>query len=188
MRKLSFAEVEKLLRDHGNNEPMGELLKSSETEPSGGGPKPSAIDCRTLPSWITIVRSLGLYIPTQALPAKAVNHLKHIATFKNPEFYRNLGMRMSTYNMPRVISCAEFIDDYLVLPRGCEDAAMEFFTSNGGNVNIEDKTNPGNAIEVKFNGEPRPEQARAIAELSRTLSEFKSRSKYVPNITEINQF
>jgi len=190
MRKVSISEVDMLLRTHGNNEPMGELLKSTEKEP-WERPIPSAIDRRTLPSRITIVRSSGLYIPTQALPAKAVNHLKRIASFKNPEFYRNLGMRLPTYNMPRVISCAEFIDDYLVLPRGCEDTAMNFFTSNGVKVNVEDKTNSGIAIEVTFKGEPRPEQARAIAELSRhrcgTLHAATAFGKTVTGIAMIAQ-
>jgi len=158
MRKLSLADVEILLRAHGNSEPMGELLKSTETAP-WERPKPASIDRRTLPSRITIVRSLGLYIPTQALSGKVINYLKRMASFKNPEFYKNLGMRLPTYNLPRIISCVEFADDYIVLPRGCEDAVMDFFNNYGVAINVENKTNPGITVDVKFKGEPRPEQA-----------------------------
>lgn len=56
------------------------------------------------------------------LSAKVVNHIKRIASFKNPEFYARQGMRLSTYNIPRIISCAEILDNYITIPRGCEDA------------------------------------------------------------------
>jgi len=166
MKKLASADVESLLIKHCDQEPLGELLKTSESAP-WERPLPKPIDRRELPTAITIVRSSGLYIPTQALPAKAVNHIKRLAAFKNPEFYRNLGMRLPTYNLPRIISCADFVDDYLVMPRGCEDAVVDFFKGTGVDVNIEDKTNNGNPIDVKFLGELRPEQAKAVEELSR---------------------
>lgn len=34
-------------------------------------------------------------------------------------------MRLSTYNIPRVICCAEVLEDYLALLRGCEDALID---------------------------------------------------------------
>ncbi|MCM1141075.1 MAG: DEAD/DEAH box helicase family protein [Muribaculum sp.] len=165
MRKLSSAEVESLLAKYCNQEPLGELVKSTESAP-WERPLPKPIDRKTLPAQITIVRSSGLYIPINTLPAKAVNHQKRMAAFKNPEFYRKLGMRLPTYNLPRIISCADFEGDYLVMPRGCEDAAIDFFTENGVKVNIKDKTNAGTPIDVKFIGEPRPEQAKAVESLS----------------------
>ena len=165
MNKLSAVEVDGLVAVHCNQEPLGELLKSSESSP-WEKPLPQPIDRKTLPLSITIVRSSGLYIHTQTLPAKAVNHLKRLAAFKNPEFYRNLGMRLPTYNLPRIISCADFVDDYLVMPRGCEDAVINFFKENDVEIIIEDKTNLGQPIDVRFLGEPRPQQATAIEELS----------------------
>jgi len=43
---------------------------------------------------------------------------------------------------------------------------MDFFSGYSVTVSIDDKTNPGMPIDVKFIGEPRPDQAKAIAELS----------------------
>lgn len=165
MKKLSAAEVEALIIMHCNQEPLGELLKSSESAP-WERPRQTPIDKTTLPAKITITRASGLYIPVNALPAKAINHLKRLAAFKNPEFYARLGMRLPTYNLPRIISCADFEDDYLVLPRGCEDAILSFFQENGVEATILDKTNPGVTIDVNFLGEPRPEQAKAVDKLS----------------------
>ena len=52
-----------------------------------------------------------------------------------------------------------------MLPRGCEEAAVDFFKSNGVEVGIEDKTNPGQKIDVEFNGSLYEEQQRAIESL-----------------------
>lgn len=165
MQKLSSAEVDSLITKHCHQEPLGQLLKSSESDP-WERPQPKPIDRKELPTSIRIIRSSGLYIPIKALPAKAINHLKRLAAFKNPEFYKHLGMRLPTYNLPRIISCADFVDDYLVMPRGCEDPVLAFFSENGVQVEIEDKTNPGTMIDVEFLGEPRPEQAMAVEKLS----------------------
>ena len=107
-----------------------------------------------------------LYIPLQGFSAKAVNHLKRIASFKNPEFYARQGIRLSTYNIPRIISCANMEEDYVALPRGCEDAVIALLESNQVAYRIEDKTNHGENITVKFKGELREEQKAAIASLT----------------------
>lgn len=52
-----------------------------------------------------------------------------------------------------------------MLPRGCEEAAVDFFKSNGVEVGIEDKTNPGQRIDVEFMGSLYEEQQRAIEAL-----------------------
>ena len=44
---------------------------------------------------------------------KALNYIKRIASFKNPEFYAKQGMRLSTYNTPRIISCADVSEEYV---------------------------------------------------------------------------
>lgn len=165
MQKMTSADVDNLVSIHCQHEPLGNLSKSSESAP-WERPIPQSISPSDLPRKIAIIRSSGLYIPISALPAKAVNHLKRIAAFKNPEFYRNLGMRLPTYNLSRIISCSDIVDDYLIMPRGCEDAILNFFAANEVAVTIEDKTNAGTSIEVTFTGTLRPEQQAAIDALS----------------------
>lgn len=118
-----------------------------------------------MPSEITIVKANMLYIPTKQLPSKVLNHLKRIASFKNPEFGAHLGMHLSTYNIPRIISCADVTDDWLALPRGCEDALSEFFEENTVSVEVDDKTNNGHPIDVSFKGTLRQEQEEAVNQL-----------------------
>lgn len=127
MKKMSAADVERLVSRY-DKEPLGELSKSSESSP-WERPQPRPMTKADFPRAITITRSSGIYIPTENLSAKVVNHLKRIAAFKNPEFYAKLGMRLPVYNLPRIVSCSELTDGYLMLPRGCEDTANNFFLS-----------------------------------------------------------
>lgn len=166
MTKMPLAQVDSTLSLHTNQEPLGALSKTSESAP-WERPEPRPMKHGDFPKTIAITRSNGLYIPMAGLSAKVVNHLKRMAAFKNPEFYAKLGMRLPTFNIPRIISCSEIVDDYLWLPRGCEESVFDFFNENGVSLTIEDKTNPGQPIEATFLGEPRPEQATAIEELSK---------------------
>ena len=75
-------------------------------------------------------------------------------------------MRLSTYNIPRIISCADMEEDYIALPRGCEDAVITLLESNKVAYRMEDKTNQGENIDVEFKGELREEQRAAIASLT----------------------
>lgn len=160
IHKFSEAELDLLLLQH-TVPTLGELSKSSETKPwetpQIGTP---LADC--YPKQIVLIRANMLYIPLANLSAKCVNAFKRIAAFRNPEFYEKQGMRLSTYNIPRIISCSEMTDDYLALPRGCEDAVYDVLSQHNVNVTISDKTNPGRSINVKFKGKLREEQQKAI--------------------------
>lgn len=125
------------------------------------------MDKSDFPKAIRIVLANGVYIPTDGLSAKTINHLKRIAAFKNPEFYAKLGMRLPTYNVPRIISCSELTDDYLLMPRGCHEDVIQFFEQHSIDVTIDDKRTSGADIDVAFKGTLRAEQETAVSELLR---------------------
>ena len=60
-----------------------------------------------LPSTLELVLGNQIYIPKQELHPGLRNRLLRLAAFQNPEFYKAQAMRLSTYNKPRVIACAE---------------------------------------------------------------------------------
>lgn len=60
------------------------------------------------------------------------------------------------------ISCSELTDDYLALPRGCEDDVLELLEANNVDYFIDDKTCHGRTIDVSFKGELREEQQQAM--------------------------
>lgn len=160
IQKLTEAEVDLLLRQHMMPN-LGELSKSCETKP-WETPQINTTLKDSYPKQIALTRANILYIPLTNLSAKCVNAFKRVAAFRNPEFYEKQNMRLSTYNIPRIISCSEMTDDYLALPRGCEDAVCDILSQHNVNVTISDKTNPGRSIHVTFKGELREEQQKAM--------------------------
>ena len=159
INKLSESKLDSLLRQR-SVPTLGELSKTSESKP---WETPQIDDAQTYdyPKQIVLTRANMLYVPLACLSAKCVNIFKRIAAFRNPEFYEKQGMRLSTYNIPRIISCSEMTDDYLALPRGCEDAVCDILTQHGVKIMISDKTNHGHNINVTFRGELREEQQKA---------------------------
>ena len=59
-----------------------------------------------------------IYIAKDVLPAALRNRLLRLAAFQNPEFYRAQAMRLSTYDKPRIIGCAEDLPAHLRWPTG----------------------------------------------------------------------
>ena len=160
INKMKNKEVDMLLNLHVCEE-LGALTTSSESKP-WVTPIPQDISKSDFYSKIEITKADKIYIPLKAVSVKVLNHLKRIASFKNPEFYSKQALRLSTYSTPRIISCFDITDDYLAMPRGCEDAILSFLNENGVKYNIVDETNHGTPISVSFQGKEREEQLAAI--------------------------
>ena len=160
IHKLSEVELDLLLRLH-TVPTLGELSKTSETKP-WETPQIHTVQTDSYPKQIVLIRANMLYVPLAGLSAKCVNVFKRIAAFRNPEFFEKQGMRLSTYNIPRIVSCSEMTDDYLVLPRGCEDAVCDILTQHGVKITISEKTKHGRSINVTFRGKLREEQKKAM--------------------------
>ncbi|MHB1152712.1 MAG: DEAD/DEAH box helicase family protein [Eubacteriales bacterium] len=114
---------------------------------------------------LNIVRANMLYIEKFDLSYNAVNRIKRLAAFKNPDFYKSQAMRMSTYDKPRIISTAEDSESYIGIPRGCENKLIELLEKHNVIYNIDDKTNAGQNIKVNFTGVMREEQVPAAKAL-----------------------
>lgn len=162
VKKLSEKALDKTLASHNaSQEDMGEMSKSSENKP-WETPQAHNLKSADFPDSLCIVKSNMLYIESAGLSAKFVNHLKRIASFKNPEFHSRQAMRLSTFNTPRVICCADFEDNYIALPRGCENAITTLLNEHNVKYNTVDKTNHGQPITADFIGELRQEQLAAV--------------------------
>lgn len=160
LKKIQESTIDQLLRLHSQEE-LGKLSMSSENKP-WVTPLPQNITQEDFHAKVEIIKADKLYIPLKAVSAKVLNHLKRIAAFKNPEFYSKQALRLSTYAIPRIISCFDITNEYLAMPRGCEDVTRSFLNDNAVAYTITDKTNHGNKISVSFQGEEREEQLEAI--------------------------
>ena len=160
MRKISAETASEKIKVLCRNGELGTLITDSNEKP-WETKKDTALSGEDFPSEITIIRSNMLYISRQGLSALAQNRLKRLAAFPNPDFYRSQAMRLPIYNKPRVICTADITDEYIGLPRGCEEALCKLLTDCKVTYHVDDKTNPGTDITVKFNGTLREEQQSA---------------------------
>ena len=160
IKRLREDDVDKLLNLHVNEE-FGALSTSSESKP-WVTPTSQDLTKADFYSTMEIVKADKIYIPLKSISAKVLNHLKRIAAFKNPEFYSKQALRLSTYSVPRIISCFDITDEYLAMPRGCEDAILSFLNDNNVKYSITDETSHGKKISVTFTGKEREEQTDAI--------------------------
>jgi superfamily II DNA or RNA helicase len=104
-----------------------------------------------------------LYIDKTGFSARALNRLKRLAAFNNPEFYKAQAMRLSTWGKPRIISISDETEKYLCLPRGCKSDVAALLS--GISVEWRDERNAGRSIDMEFNGVLREEQSQAAAAL-----------------------
>jgi superfamily II DNA or RNA helicase len=116
-----------------------------------------------MPKALTLTLANLIYFDKAELPQALANRLIRLAAFQNPEFYRAQAMRMSVWDKPRVIGCAENFPRHIALPRGCLDAVVELLRVNGIHCDIRDERLAGDAIDVEFVGSLRRDQEAAVA-------------------------
>ena len=123
------------------------------------------IDC---PSSITIVLANRIYIETKTLPQTLLAHLRRLASFSNPVFFKTQALRFSTNGIPRFICLANIEQGYINLPRGCFDDVVKLLEQQSIIINVEDKRKKGKKLKaIQFKGELRKDQKKAVSILSK---------------------
>ena len=121
----------------------------------------------TMPVSLTMTLANLLYFDKASLPQALANRLIRLAAFQNPEFYKAQAMRLSVWNQPRVIGCAENFPNHIALPRGCLDAVEELLRENDIRCELHDERFSGEPLNVSFAGKLRPDQEEAVAAMLR---------------------
>ena len=104
-----------------------------------------------------------IYFEKAQMPQPLANRLIRLAAFQNPEFYKAQAMRMSVWNKPRVIGCAENFPKHIALPRGCLDATLSLLRDNGIACDLKDERFAGEPVDVPFVGTLRIDQEAAVS-------------------------
>lgn len=105
-----------------------------------------------LPTQVNIVRSNMIYIEKTGMPPILINRILRLASFQNPDFYKNQAMRLSTFGKPRVITCAENFPKHVALPRGSMHEVLKLLNQHSIEPVITDDRTTGSPIDVVFNG------------------------------------
>ena len=163
VRRLSEDDVNRLIKELCKGDELGLLKIDDQTESE----KPwearrAKLSKDDFPNSLEIVKANMLFIPKVGVSQGGLNHLKRVAAFKNPEFYKAQAMRLSTFDKPRIISCSSETKEYLCLPRGCESDLVALCTGLKIETDFIDKTNHGKSIDVQFKGILRDEQQQAV--------------------------
>ena len=111
------------------------------------------------------VLSQMIYLEKEGFSQEALNAIKRLAAFPNPEFRSKQAMRLPVYGVPRILDCGYQNDHWLGIPRGCRDALAELLERYEVPAVWEDRRNEGRAIDVSFTGTLREEQMPAAQAL-----------------------
>jgi superfamily II DNA or RNA helicase len=120
-----------------------------------------------LPASITLTLADRLYEERSGLPQPLLNRLIRLAAFANPAFYKAQAMRLSVWDKPRVIGCAEQFPQHLALPRGCLEPAQHLLQEQGIGWDLVDERQNGSPLELSFTGQLRDDQEGAVEAMLR---------------------
>ena len=158
MEKLTSGRLDELLHIVCKGGELGDLAESAEEDAKPWERRlPQKLTQLDFPNAMELTLADGVYVKKDGISQPALNRMKRLAAFRNPDFYKAQAMRLPTYNKPRVIDTSENLPEYLKLPRGCLGDLQELIPA----YSIADKRNTGRPINVTFNGLLRDEQLPA---------------------------
>jgi len=158
--KLTSDAVDSYINRLCANSELGVLASAQEEEAKPWEhPKPTAtLSPLDFSGPVQIVKANMLHVDKTGVSQNALNRIKRLAAFRNPDFYKAQAMRLPTFGKPRIIDCSEETARYLSIPRGCEDALLALLSDANTDYFVEDKRNPGQPTTAEFNGTLRLEQ------------------------------
>ena len=117
---------------------------------------------------VQITLANAVYIRQAELTPSLRGRLVRLAAFVNPVYADMQRLRLNVYNTPRIIDRSVNGDDWLILPRGSLDGALDTLRREKAEWEIVDKRQAGSAIDgLRFAGELREEQRLAAQELAK---------------------
>jgi superfamily II DNA or RNA helicase len=166
IKKISLDEVNRWLSELCVGNGLGELGNTETADEDSPKPwenkKPEIkLESQDFPDKLIIVEANRLYVTKKDVSQRALNRIKRLAAFSNPQFYKTLKMRMSTYDIPRIIYSLDETADYMGIPRGCHSSLIDLLENAQVDYTFENKRNQGKTINVNFVGTLREEQQSA---------------------------
>ena len=115
---------------------------------------------------VRIVLADKAYVDKTGIKPRLQNKIRRLAAYNNPEYFRNQGMGISTFGIPRIVYSGEDTEQFIAIPRGCLNKLCKNLKSSNIDYSVEDKRNTGKEINVSFAGELYPEQQDAVNSLT----------------------
>lgn len=165
LHRITPEELEEHLTQLCGSGELGALLEPEEEKPWPTKRRPKELTRKDFPKQARLMISNLLYVDKAGFSQRALNAVKRLAAFRNPEFYKKQAMRLPVYSTPRVFDCSYEDQDFLGIPRGCMEALTGLLEVHHIPYTLEDQCQAGRKIDIAFRGELRPEQHPAAEEL-----------------------
>lgn len=171
LRKISRIEVENIVaKADAKGRVVGVHLDIDDEDQHAPWNLPPSRRRRSLPiedvsESLEVVIGNQIYIAKESLVPSLRNRLIRLAAFQNPEFYKAQAMRLPTYEIPRIIACAEDHPNHIALPRGCFEDVRCLLEELNIKMTLREELFLGQPLNVSFQGELREEQQAAAEAL-----------------------
>ena len=160
--KISYDQLDTCLQMLRLENEIGEFSDSMEkTAPWQQKQSMRKLTREDFPIQVVVTLRNLVYIKKEGLSQAALNNIKRMAAFPNPEFRLKQAMRIPVYGIPRILNCGYEDDEYIGLPRGCLDALLTLLEEHEVTMILNDLRCVGKSIDVVFNGKLRAEQEPA---------------------------
>lgn len=112
-----------------------------------------------------IVLKDGIYVDTLNLMPRLQNHIRSIAAFDNPVFYKNKRLGYSNYYNFSSVYMGKDTEGYICIPRGLYDNLIASCKEAGIEYEVTDRGEKGRPIRVSFRGDLKTQQDLAAQRL-----------------------
>jgi superfamily II DNA or RNA helicase len=119
-----------------------------------------------LPNRMKATVAQRVFVEKQGLPPALVGRIRRLAAFQNPEFYKKQALRMSTWDTPRILCCAENLEQHVALPRGCLEGLCNLAALHHIDLSVEDLRIDDQSLDVSFVGKLTSLQQQALDALA----------------------
>lgn len=162
IKRMSSDEVYEFVnkyKEDDYNEPETEEISDDEI------PKKENLKDIIFINNIECILDHQIYIKKLKLLPNEITYLKRLASFTNPEFYEKQRLRLPIYKTPRIISCFEEDERFLILPRGCIERIKEICEKSNVKLMIKDTREEGTKTDYEFIGKLNKKQEKVKNEL-----------------------
>jgi len=119
-------------------------------------PAPEQIGC-ALGAMVSLEKS--------GMPPWMLSQMKHLASFHNPKFYERQKLRLSTFQIPRLVKCYEEDIYHVHLPRGLFDDIRQIAKEAGSELSVVDERSNLETMSFQFRGSLTQSQEGAVQNL-----------------------
>jgi superfamily II DNA or RNA helicase len=115
---------------------------------------------------LDVIIDRGVTLNKNQMTTKALYKIRKLASYNNPEFFALQAMRMSTYNISRVVENYQETKKTITIPRGLLEDLKSLFEDYQIDYELHDERITGAEFDVAFKGELRLQQQIAFDFLS----------------------